>query len=146
MKTAAIIQCKMNSEARLGEIKMNARLWHFVECRPVIISLATGIGLVSAFLLWAALRMAYFEYWYEPKLKAADPGLYIYPQTRYAIFSAVEILWCTVGLFASVFSLRDAKSQTISEPIKRSLILYAALFALLLLIGTVMIVVRSYGY
>jgi hypothetical protein len=90
--------------------------------------------------------VAYSEYWYEPKLKAADPGLYIYPQTRYAIFSAVEILWCTVGLFASVFSLRDAKSQTISERTKRSLILYAALFVLLLLIGVVMIVVRSYGY
>jgi len=125
---------------------MSGRLWHFVERRPVLILFATGIGLISAVLLWAALRMTYFEYWNEPKLKAADPGLYIYPQTRYAIFSAVEILWCTVGLFASVFSLRDAKSQTISERTKRSLILYAALFALLLLIGIVMIVVRSYGY
>jgi hypothetical protein len=125
---------------------MSGRLWHFVERRPVLISLATGIGLVSALLLWAALSLAYSEYWYEPRLKAADPGLYIYPQTRYAVFSAVEILWCTVGLFAAVFSLRDAKSQTISERTKRSLILYAALFAVLLLIGVVMMVVRSYGY
>ena len=125
---------------------MSGRLWHFVERRPVLISLAAGIGLVSALLLWSALTVAYSEYWYEPKLKAADPGLYIYPQTRYAIFSVVEILWCIVGLFASVFSLRDAKSQTFSERSKRSLILYAALLALLLLIGIVMIVVRSYGY
>jgi hypothetical protein len=73
---------------------MTGRLWHFVERRSVLISLATGVGLVSALLLWAALRMAYFDYWYEPKLEAADPGLYIYPRTRYAIFSAVEILWC----------------------------------------------------
>jgi hypothetical protein len=125
---------------------MTGRLWHFVERRSVLISLATGVGLVSALLLWAALRMAYFDYWYEPKLKAADPGLYIYPQTRYAIFSAVETLWCMVGLFASFFSLRDAKFKKISGRTKRSLILYAGLFALLLLIGVVMIVVRSYGY
>ena len=125
---------------------MGGRLWHFMERRPVLISLASGIGLVSAHLLWAALRLAYYEYWYEPKLMAADPGLYIYPQTRYAIFSAVEIVWCTVGLLASIFLLRDAKSQTLSERTKRSLILYAAMFALLLLIGGVMIVVRSYGY
>jgi hypothetical protein len=142
MKTAAFIQCKMNSEAE----KMSGRLWHFVERRSVLISLAAGIGLVSALLLWSALIVAYSDYWYEPKLKATDPGLYIYPQTRYAIFSAVEILWCIVGLFASAFSLRDAKSQTFSERTKRSLILYAAFFALLLLIGVVMIVVRGYGY
>ena len=126
---------------------MTVRMWHFIERRSVLILLATVIGLVSAFLLWATLRMAYFDYWYEPKLKAADPGLYIYPQTRYAIFFAVQMLWCTVGLFASVFSLRDAKlSQTISERTKRSLTLYVALLVVLLLIGIVMIVVRSYGY
>ena len=132
----------MNSEAK----PMSGRLWHFVERRPMLISLAAGIGLVSALLLWAALTVAYSDYWYEPKLKAADPGLYVYPQARYAIFGAVEILWCIVGLFASVFSLCDAKSQIFSERTKRSLILYAALFALLLLIGSVMLVVRSYGY
>ena len=125
---------------------MRERLWHFMERRPVLISLASGIGLVSALLLWSALNVAYSEYWYEPELKAADPGLYIYPQTRYAIFSAVEIVWCAVGLFASIFLLRDAKSQTLSERTKRFLISYAAMFALLLLIGVVMIVVRSYGY
>lgn len=126
---------------------MIGRLWHFIERRSVLVSLAIGIGLASALFLWAALRMAYFDYWYEPKLKAADPGLYIYPQTRYAIFGAVQILWCIVGLFASGFSLRDAKvSQTISERTKRSLILYVALFAVMLLIGIVMIVVRSYGH
>lgn len=125
---------------------MTGRVWHFVERRAVLILLATIIGLVSAFLLWATLRVIYFDYWCEPKIKAADVGLYIYPQTRYTIFYAVEILWCTVGLFASIFSLRDAKSQTISEQTERSLILYAALFAVLLLIGIVMIVVRSHGY
>ena len=58
---------------------MTGRMWHFIERRSVLILLATVIGLVSAFLLWATLRMAYSDYWYEPKLKAADPGLYIYP-------------------------------------------------------------------
>jgi len=129
-----------------GELKTTATVWRFIKRRSVLILLATVIGLVSVFLLWTALGMVYSEYWYEPKLKAADPGLYIYPQTRYAIFSAVEILWCTVGLFASVFSLRDAKYQTISERTKRLLILYAGLLAVLLLIGIVMILVRSYGY
>jgi hypothetical protein len=130
-----------------GGQKMTGRVWRFIERRSVLVSLATVIGLVSAFLLWATLRMAYFEYWYEPKLKAADPGLYIYPQTRYAIFGAVQILWCTVGLVASVSSLRDAKlSQTTSERTKRSLILYLGLLAVLLLIGILMIVVRGYGY
>ena len=38
-----------------GGIKVSGRLWHFVERRPVLISLATGIGLVSALLLWAAV-------------------------------------------------------------------------------------------
>lgn len=133
----------MNFEAG----KMTGRLWQFIERRSVLLSLATGIGLLSSLLLWATLRMAYFDYWYEPKLKAADPGLYIYPQARYAIFSAIEILWCSVGLFVSVFSFRDAKlSQAISERTKRSLILYVALLAVLLLSGIVMIVARSYGY
>lgn len=125
---------------------MTGRVWHFVERRAVLILLATIIGVVSALLLWATLRVIYFDFWYEPKSKVADVGLYIYPQTRYTIFYAVETLWCTVGLFASVFSLRDAKSQTISERTKWSLILYAALFAVLFLIGIAMIVVRSYGY
>lgn len=118
-----------------------------MERRSVLILLATIIGLVSALLLWATLRTAYFDYWYEAKSKAADPGLYIYPQTRYVIFGVVELLWFTVGLFASVFSLRDAKlSQTISEWTKQSLIISVALFGMLLLIGIVMIVVRSHGY
>jgi len=126
---------------------MTGRIWHFIERRSVLILLATVVGLVSASLLWVTLRAAYYDYWYEPKLKAADPGLYIYPQTRYAIFYAVQTVWCTVGLFASAFSFRDAKlSQTISERTKRSLILYFALLAVLLLIGIVMIAVRSYGY
>jgi hypothetical protein len=130
-----------------GGLKMAGRMWQFIERRSVLILLATVIFLVCAFLLWATLGVVYSEYLYEPKLKAADPGLYIYPQTRYAIFSAVQILWCTVGLFVSFFSLRDAKlSQTISERTKRSLILYVALLAVLLSIGIVMIVVRNYGY
>lgn len=130
-----------------GGLKMTGRMRRLIERRSVLILLGTVIGLVSAFLLCATLRMAYSEYWYEPKLKAADPGLYIYPQTRYAIFDAVQIFWCAVGLFASVFSFRDAKlSQTVSERTKRSLILYVALLPVLLLIGIVMIVVRSHGY
>jgi len=72
MNTAAIIQCKMNSQAGLNE-------WKAVALRGT----SSGANFVG---LWCrsgfctpALASAQHVLlsWYEPKLKAADPGLYL---------------------------------------------------------------------
>jgi hypothetical protein len=118
----------------------------FIERRGMLISLAIVIGLASAFLLWTTLESAYFDYWYYPKGKAADPGLYIYPQLRYTIFDLVMALWCIDGLIASFMSFRSAKSQRISKWTRRTLIVYFVLLAMLILGGTLMVVARSHGY
>ena len=118
----------------------------FIERRWVLISVATIIGLASAFLLWAILESAYLDYWYYPKGKAADPGLYIYPELRYAAFNIVLALWCIDGLVASFVLFRSARSGRISIWTRRTLILYFVLLAVLILGGTVMVIARSHGY
>ena len=128
-------------------VQLKGRVRQFIERRWVLNSLATIIGLASVSLLWLALRAAYFDYWFEPKEKSADPGLYIYPQLRYTIFHVVLILWCTNGLIASITLFRSAgSSRSISEWTHRTLILYFVLFAVLILGGTLMTVIRGLGY
>jgi Trk-type K+ transport system membrane component len=123
------------------------KMWQFIERRWVLNLLATIIGLTSIFFLLSAIRIAYVDYWFEPREKAADPGLYIYPQLRYTIFSLVLIVWSTTGLIAAIMSFRGAiSSGSVSEWTRRVLILYFVLFAVLILGGTLMIFMRSYGY
>jgi hypothetical protein len=118
-----------------------------IERRSVLIPLATIIGVISAFMLWIALQNAYLDYWYYPKAKSADPGLYIYPELRYTIFDSLLILWCTDGLVASILSFRCARlSRGISRWTQRTLVLYFVLFAVLILGGILMMVARSHGY
>jgi len=118
----------------------------FIQRRGVLLPLAIVIGLLSAFLLWATFETAYFDYWYYPRGKAADPGLYIYPQLRYTIFDIVMTLWCADGLIASFTSFRTVRSGRISKWTRRTLVLCFALFAVLILGGTLMIVARSHCY
>ena len=118
----------------------------FIERRWVLIPLAIVIGLASGFLLWITVETAYFDYWYYPRGKAADPGLYIYPQLRYTIFDIVMALWCIDGLIASFTSFRSARSGQISKWTRRALIIYFVLFAGLILGGTLMVIARSHGY
>jgi hypothetical protein len=66
------------------------RFQRLLERRWLVLPLSVAIALVSGFLLRGTLQMAYSEYWLEPKLKAADPGLYIYPQLRYTIFDSAS--------------------------------------------------------
>jgi len=121
-------------------------VWHFIERRPVLVTLAVVIGLASVFLLWLTIENAYLDYWYYPKGKSADPGLYIYPEFRYTIFDIVLSMWCVIGLIFSVTSFRSAKSGCVSKSAKRTLILYVVLFGVLILGGMSMMFVRSHGY
>jgi len=121
-------------------------VWQFIERRRVLVTLGVVIGLASAILLWGAIENAYLDYWYYPKGKSADPGLYIYPELRYTIFDAVLSLWCIDGLIFSLMSFRSARYGNTSTLARRTLSLYFALLAVLLLGGISMIVVRSHGY
>ena len=109
--------------------------------------LAVLIGPVSLLLLWATLQRDYEDYWLEPKLKAADPGLYIYPQLRYTLFDIVLLPWCLSGLIAAVLLLWNARSpQRIAGRAYQSLVVYFVLFIVLILGGTLMLYVRSRGF
>jgi len=119
----------------------------FIDRRWVLRSLASIIAPTSLFFFLLTLRVVYFDYWLEPKEKAADIGLYIYPQIRYTVFYAVLASWCATGIVASVTSFRSAtSSESVSEWTHRSLILYFILFVVLILGGTLMMVVRRYAY
>jgi len=124
------------------------RFQRLLERRWVILPLSVAIALVSGFLVWGTLQMAYSEYWLEPKLKAADPGLYIYPQLRYTIFDSVFLLWCLDGLMAAgLSSLRSSvSSRSIAAWAYRTIVIYLVLLAVLILGGSLMLFVRSRGY
>jgi hypothetical protein len=87
------------------------RFQRLFERRWLVMSISAAIALVSGLLLWATLQNAYWDYWLEPKLKAADPGLYIYPQLRYTVFDIVESLWCLDGLIMAGLSFRSVVSS-----------------------------------
>ena len=128
-------------------VRLPEMVRQFIDRRWVLKSLATIIALVSLFFFMLTLRVAYFDYWLEPKENAADTGVYIYPQLRYTVFYSVLTLWCVVGMIASVLSFRSAmSSESASEWTHRTLAAYFILFAVLILGGTLMMVVRSHGY
>jgi hypothetical protein len=123
------------------------RFQRLLERRWLVLPLSVAIALVSGFLLWGKLQMAYSEYWLEPKLKAADPGLYIYPQLRYTIFDSVFLLWCLDGLIAASLSFWSAvSSRSIAAWAYRTIVIYIVLLAVLILGGSLMLFVRSRGY
>jgi hypothetical protein len=128
-------------------MSQTARLQRLLERRWLRVSLALVIGSVSGFLLWATLRIIYYDYWLSPKLKAADPGLYIYPQLRYTVFYVVLLLCCLDGLVAAGLSLRSvSSSRSIAGWAYRTIVLYFVLLAVLLAGGSLMIYVRSRGF
>jgi len=113
----------------------------------VILPLSVAIAMVSGFLLWGTLQMAYSEYWLEPQVKAADPGLYIYPQLRYTIFDSVFLLWCLDGLIAAGLSFwSSVSSRSIAAWAYRTIVICLVLLAVLILGGSLMLFVRSRGY
>jgi len=117
----------------------------FFERRWFLVPLGLAIGSVSFLLLFVTLQRDYYEYWFFPREKVADG--YSYPELRYTAFDLVLILWCLDGLVASVMSIRGASSSPdISQWTHRTLVLYLALFAVLLLGGMLMMVARSRGY
>jgi hypothetical protein len=123
------------------------RFQRLLERRWLVLSLSLAIALVSGFLLWATLRAAYWDYWLEPKLKAADPGLYIYPQLRYTLFGIVESLWCLDGLIAASLSFWSVvSSRSMTAWTYRTIVIYFALLAVLILGGSLMLFVRSRRY
>ena len=124
-----------------------ARFQRLLEHRWLRVLLAVIIGPTSIPLLWAILEKDYEEYWVLPKLKAADPGLYIYPQFRYTLFDIVLLLWCLAGLIAAGLLLSYARSpQRIAGWAYRTLVVYFALFIVLILGGTLMLYLRSRGF
>lgn len=109
--------------------------------------LAVTIAAVSSFMSYGTLRNDYWNYWLWPKLKSADPGLYIYPQLRYALFDILVLLWCLDGLFASGTTLWGLASHSgIGKLAYRTMSLYVALLVVLILGGSLMLYVRSRGY
>jgi hypothetical protein len=126
---------------------MNIVTWaeKLFERRWLLVTLGVAIGLTSALLLRLKLEGVYYEYWVFPRDKAVDG--YIYPQLRYTIFDVLLLLWCFDGLIFSVVAIRSAvASRTISTWPFRTLLLYFALFAFLILGGTLMLVARRHGY
>ena len=98
-------------------------------------------------MLFVTLQNAYWDYWLNPKLKAADPGFYVYPQLRYAFFNIVLLLWCVDGLIASGMSLRCVvSSRSIAGWAYRTIVLYFVLLIVLILGGNLMLYVRSRGF
>ena len=124
-----------------------ARFQRLFERRWSVLTLSVAIGLMSGFLLWGTLQVAYSDYWLEPKLKAADPGLYIYPQLRYTLFSFVEALWCLDGLIMAGLLLRSAmSSRSMTTWTYRTIVIYFSLLTVLIVGGSLMVFVRSRGY
>lgn len=129
--------CKMSEIGRLQGL---------LERRWLLIPLAVVIALVSGFLLFVTLRIAYWDYWFLPKESAAD-GFYTYPQRRYWFFDSVLLLWCVDGLIACGLSLRNVASRrSIAGWTYRTIILYFVLFTVLIVGGSLMHYVRSRGF
>jgi hypothetical protein len=127
----------------IGMTDQTARAQRFIERRWVLIPFALVIGLVSSFLLYVTLFRDYFDYWILPKVKDA----YIYPQLRYTFFDATLILWCLDGLVACVLCVQVASgSRSISGWPLKILTTYFALFAVLLVGGTLMLFARRHGH
>jgi hypothetical protein len=128
-------------------MSLTARLQKLLEHRWLRMALAVIIGPVSLLLLWETLQRDYYEYWVIPKLKAADVGLYIYPQLRYTLFDIVILTWGLAGLIAAGLLLWNPRSpQRISGLLYRTLVIYFALFIVLILGGTLMLHFRSRGF
>ena len=126
---------------------MNIVRWaeQLFERRWLLVTLGIAIGLASALLLRLKLEGVYYEYWVFPRDKAVDG--YVYPQLRYTIFDVVLLLWCFDGLIFSVVAIGSAvASRSTSKWPFRTLLLYFALFAFLILGGTLMLVARRHGY
>jgi hypothetical protein len=121
------------------------RMEQLFERRWLLVTLGIAIGLASALLLLLKVEGVYYEYWVFPRDKTVDD--YLYPQLRYAIFDVVLLLWCFDGLIFSVVALRSAvASRSISAWPFRTFLLYLALFAFLILGGTLMLFARRHGY
>jgi hypothetical protein len=128
-------------------MSLTARLQELLEHRWLRALLAVLIGPVSLLLLWATLQRDYEDYWLYPKLKAADPGLYIYPQLRYTLFDIVFLPWCLAGLIAAGLLLWNVRyPQRTTGWAYRTLVVYFVLFIVLILGGTLMLYVRSRGF
>lgn len=122
-------------------------LQRLLEHRWLRVPLPVAMALMSGVLAWTAVRRDYWDYWLYPKLKAADPGLYIYPQLRYTFFDIVLLLWCLDGLIASGLSLRRVgSSRGIAGWPYRTTVLYFVLLIVLILGGSLMLYLRGRGF
>lgn len=125
-------------------MSLTNRLQELLTHRWLLIPLAVAIGLVSGWLLWVTLRRDYRDYWLFPRLKAGD--FYIYPQARYTLFDIVLLPWCFSGLIVSGAWLWSVvSSHRVARWTYRFVILYFALFTVLILGGSIMLYVRSRG-
>jgi hypothetical protein len=119
-------------------------LQQLLERRWLLLMVATGIGLVSLFLFSITVQNVYLEYLVYPREKAGDG--YSYPQLRYAVFDTALLLWCLDGFAACGLSLWSSFSErSIAGWTYRTIVLYFALFGVLLAGGIFMIIARSRG-
>jgi heme/copper-type cytochrome/quinol oxidase subunit 3 len=126
--------------------KQPSRFQRVLDRRWLLVAVAVAIGLVSAVLFFGTLRGAYWDYYKFPKEDAVDPGFYIYPQLRYTIFNSGVLLWSLVGLAACALALRSAYlKRSISGWPYRTILIYFALFIVLLAGGVTMLIARSHG-
>jgi hypothetical protein len=120
------------------------RFRRLLEERWVLVTLAVTVGLVSIFLLSVTVLNDFMEYLVFPKVKAADN--YIYPELRYTFFDAGLLLWCVDGLVVSGLAASSALVNRITSVwFYRTLTIYFALFAVLILGGILMMQARSHG-
>lgn len=126
-------------------MSLTGRFQKALERRWVLVLLAALIGPISGLLLWITLQNAYWDYWLAPKLKAPDH--YIYPELRYTFFDIVLLLWCLDGLVVSGLSAWSAMtSRNTARWTYRAIAVYCALFAVLIVGGSLMLYVRSRGF
>ena len=121
-------------------------LERFLSPRWLYVSTAVAIGLISGYLLYVTLQRDYNDYWFLPKLKGADPGLYIYPQMRSRFFDIVLLLWCLDGLIVCGTLIWNVGSPRRAAWAYRTISLYIVLLLVLLLGGSLMLYVRGRGY
>jgi hypothetical protein len=93
------------------------------------------------------IRIVYSDYWLSPKLKAVDPGLYIYPELRYTFFYIFLFLWSLDGLVVSGLFVRGAiSSSRVGNWLYITVTMYFVFLLILILGGSLMLYVRNHGY
>lgn len=107
-------------------------------------ALAALIGTVSVWALFVTAVRLYFEYVYYPHVKAQDG--YIYPQLRYTLFDAMQVVWCLTGLLAAALLLRNfALRKGVTGWARRMTILFFAGFGVLAVGVAFGVWLRSHG-